>query len=204
MTTCALAARLAVISTFTLTASCGEISFLGPLSLPFGSAASEEVELFDGSLTAIGPNGFCVDPRSSDVANGFAVMAACASLGGSTGIPEDLALITLQVGQDGSAFDTDLEALRLVLEETDVLGDVSDVEVSENADLDAVVMAYRGPAPSSGVQARAFLDIADRSATLTVVELDQAALSLTGAKGLLIDALQRLRSANATVDPDAS
>lgn len=199
-----LAARAAAISTFALVAACGELALPDLPSFSLGGSAPQSLALLDGSVMVIGPDGFCVDPRSSDARTGFAAIAACASFDRSSEIPNDLAFITLQVGQSGSALASDLTDLRSVLEDSDALGGISDAAFSTDTDLNAVIVTYRSAPPSDGAQARAFFDLSDRSATLTVTQLEQAPLSLSDARALLVEALQRLRSANATLSSDAA
>lgn len=178
--------------------------------LPSGvTPAVTSVAMFAGDVTAVGPNGYCVDPDSSRPKRGFAILAPCFTLG-VAGAPVVLsAITTVQAGPDGSAIvsqDADgfAEYLRgpdgpFVLSRS---GEPQTVQISEVRTFDRHVAVYlrdQAPARIEGAQEaewRAFLDISGRLLTISVRGLDAAPLSSSAGSALLDQAVAAVIAAN--------
>jgi len=179
-------------------------------NLPGGvSEALPAVAMFDGDVIAVGPTGYCVDPDSSRIQRGFAILAPCATLGVTGGPTVTRAIATLQGGPKGSAIVNGNEAefatyLKgpdgpLILSRS---GDPETVSVKEVRTYDHHVAVYlidRAPAHIDGAQEaewRAFVDVAGRLVTISVRGLDAAPLSNAEGAALLEQAVKAMIAAN--------
>ena len=190
----------------------------------FGAALSACTPMLDPSappprsvrlanaVTVQGPAGYCIDPVVTNPWQGFALLAACAAMTTDTEAeyPASIALITVQVGQPGSAvvqgqedefsafMDTPQGAALLSVS---ALGGPVAVRVTQ-ADPNAVAVytedvespAISGSQPQAW---RMFTDVGDRLVTISVRGLDDAALSQSASRALLDQMLATLRAANA-------
>lgn len=169
------------------------------------------VVMFSGDIIAVGPTGYCVDPDSSRIKRGFAILAPCATLGVAGAPAVTRAIATLQAGPEGSAIvGADTAAFAAYLQGPDgplVLsrsGDPDTVSVSEVRRFDSHVAVYlrdKAPAHIEGVQEaewRAFFDVAGRLITVSVRGLDVAPLSNAAGATLLEQAVRAILAANST------
>lgn len=193
-----VAARLAAISSLSFIAACDGLDLSG---FSFGGGA-QFLSLAGGDVLAIGPEGFCIDTVASDVQSGFAAIAACASLDGSEDLPQNLAFLTLQVGEAGSAFGATPETLSSVMKSSTAFDNTGSPSFSVDDDTQAALVVYRTSDPSTPLQARAIFDVGQRAAVLTLNEISGAPLSFQAARQLLVETLKRLRSANATIEEE--
>jgi hypothetical protein len=167
------------------------------------------IALYDGAVQVETPQGYCVDPVASNAAAGFAVLGACARLGGSGAVPMADGFITLQVGEAGSAAvtgsETDLAALlRLpagaaLLTDADDPASVAITGIGLGEGVVSVRFSDLAPAPVEGLAAeewRAFLDLGDRLVTVGLRGYARAPLSAAQAQGLLDATVAALRAAN--------
>ncbi len=189
-----MAARWAAISSLAITAACDDFALSG-LSLGGGA---QSLALVGGDVVAVGPSGYCVDSRASNPAQGFAAIVACASLSSSEAIPRRLAFMTLQVGEDGSAFAVNESTLRNLMRSAQAFDGVGSPDFSVDQGTEAALVVYRSSEPSNPIQGRAIFDVGERAAVLTLNEIAGAPLSFPAAKRLMIETLRRLRNANAT------
>jgi hypothetical protein len=145
-----------------------------------------------------------VDPGASAPARGFAVLASCARTGAGDPVRLD-ALLTVQLGAPGSAMGpgavTELAALVEGPEGRDLLARDVPVAVTEvETAQDAVFVGYS----ETGVAApgvppplwRAFFDLGDRMATVSIRPVEGAVLSSAAERRLIGEAVAQLRAAN--------
>jgi hypothetical protein len=168
------------------------------LGLP---TSPQKARLFLAGTFVEGAEGFCIDRSSSRLASGFAVIAPCALLSEDGDMPAHPALITIQMGETGSAAIGGAErsaqdALTAALS----LADRSDI--LETAIQDAsVLIHYRLPAAEviDGLSSelwRALADVDDRLATVALFSYDDAPLSVDEGRRLLSETVDILRNAN--------
>ena len=189
-----MTARWVSISSLAITAACDDFALSG-LSLGGGA---QSLALVGGDVVAVGPSGYCVDSRASNPAQGFAAIVACASLSSSEEIPQRLAFLTLQVGEDGSAFAVNESTLRSLMRTAQTFDGIRSPDFSIDEETDAALVVYRTSERSNPIQGRAIFDVGQRAAILTLNEIAGAPLSFSAAKRLMIETLRRLRSSNAT------
>lgn len=190
------------------------LRFFAGLALAFASTActpsapAKTVTLADGDVIATTPEGYCVDGPSSQVGNGFAVLAPCATLGGAGAVPKIVGVATLQVGPPGSGAVEDTEiALRdfLITDAGNALlsreGKDSDVTILSTQAFNNRVMVHfidKGT-PPLGLQReewRAFTDVNDRLVTIAVRGLASAPLQDGPGAGLLKLVLSGVKGAS--------
>lgn len=178
--------------------------------LPGGvSEAAPAVALFRGDVIAVGPTGYCVDPDSSRIKTGFAILAPCTTLGVEGAVDVTRAIATVQAGEKGSAIvEGNAEAFAAYLRGPDGplalsrSGDADTVKVSEVQAKERHVIVYlqdKAPAFLDGAQEeewRAFFDVAGRLLTVSVRGLDGAPLSESQGASLLEQAVKALFAAN--------
>lgn len=146
--------------------------------------------LVDAGIVATAPAGYCVDPAASDADAGFAVMAPCATLGGTDTPPDVLGVATLQVGPADSGavtgsedalvslFASDAGAVLLSAQGDPDLITVNDADKGENTV--TVQFTDRGAPPIAGLgvdEWRGFTDINGRLVTVGVRGLAAAPLA---------------------------
>ncbi len=143
---------------------------------------SRSVSLGQGEVIATSPGGYCVDDIASQPADDFAILAPCATLGGSDDIPQVLGVATVQVGpaDSGGVVTDDELALRdfLITDDGASLlsqdGDAEAVNILSTQAFDSQVMIHftdDGPPPLAGLQGeewRAFTAINGRLVTIGV------------------------------------
>ena len=169
--------------------------------------------VLDGAVSVRGPDGSCVDQQSSRAGSGFAVLAGCALVSDATVMPVHEALITVQIGSQGSAAVTgaeaELAALLRTAQGAALLSDSSDagsVQVDRVDRADGVVVVRLSDAAPAQVQGlerrewRAFLDIRGRLTTISLRGFDRAPLPAEQGLRLLSQAIGALRAANAPVN----
>lgn len=159
------------------------------LSACLNGPSVRSMALQGGAVTMSTPEGYCLDQTTSRPGDGFAVIAPCATLGGTDPVPAILGVATVQVGPAGSGAVAGAEpALRdylvsgagaALLSGSDS-GDTITVlgsQVQQNTV--KVHFADTGPPPIEGLQAeewRAFLDMNGRLITVAVRGLASAPL----------------------------
>lgn len=184
-------------------AGCSE--FQNPLSF-FGSPPETSISVIDGAITVVGPEGFCIDSRSSAPTTGFAVMAPCSVL---QGIPSERhAVGTVQVGDaETASINTDPSALASFLLSDDgrgllsATGDVDDLRVTAADNMVVATFEDSGTPPLDGLttqEARAFLDVNGRLVTIAFRSIRAQPLALDTISQLVEVTAEAMRSANAT------
>lgn len=194
---------------------CGQISdriagLRGASAEPSFDAA-RSVLLFDGALTALGPDGYCVDGQASDVQAGFVMMAGCAMMSEDEEAvqPTPHGLITVQFGaaetasvdgqEEAFASFLESEAGRAMLSET---GSATEVDLTRVAAAEGrVIVSYATGADlmlvgTTGQVWRGFADIEGRLVTVTVHNMALAPLSDAEGPQLVQAALTTLIEAN--------
>ena len=158
-----------------------------------------------------GPAGYCVDPVVTDPRQGFALLAACAAMTAddSDTYPDSIALITVQVGNAGSAVVQGQEEAFAAFMDTpqgaallsaSAIGGPVAVRVTQT-DPNAVAV-YTEDAEEPGIAGtqpqawRLFTDVGDRLVTISVRGLNDAALSQAQSRALVDATLAVLRAAN--------
>ncbi len=137
------------------------------------------LSLFDGAVRVRGPEGYCVDRQASRTRTGFAVLAACARVSDAEILPSLDGLLTVQIGEEGSAVVAgNEEALARMLTEEAGRGLLSDgggaVTVHQAESQEGLVLVrFTDPAARAmeGMEApawRAFLDLGGRSAVISL------------------------------------
>ena len=173
------------------------------------AAPVARLALFDGQVTAAGPNGYCADPIASKPDSGFAIFASCNALGLKEAATVLAGITTVQVGRVGSAIVArDPDAFVAVLSSAQgpsILarsGDSDSVEVKRVTQRKGrVTVALNDAAPAfiEGAQEaewRTFFDLADRLVTVTVRGFDARPLSDAAGMTLLTQAVRGMIAAN--------
>lgn len=180
-----------------------------------GSAPLDSVALFGGTVQVASPEGYCVDRSGSEFRRGFVLMAACPAVADVEIGPRIVALISLQVGQPGTALVRGGEAELAAFLATDqgarvLAGGPGDVTVAGIvAEAGVVEVQFEGTPPARlGALApggwRAFLDLGNRLATVTVYGLAAEPITAEQGRRLLRRALGQIVSANQPEGPDES
>lgn len=164
-----------------------------------------------GAVTLTGPAGYCVDPVVTKPRQGFALLAACAAMTAdeTDAYPDLIALITVQVGADGSgavagqedAFGAFMETPQgAALLSASAIGGPIAVRVTQTAPNTVAVYTEDIADPGiSGTQKQAwrlFTDVRGRLVTITVRGLTDAPLSQSASRALLDAVVTALHSAN--------
>lgn len=165
--------------------------------------------VLDGAVSVRGPDGFCVDQQSSRADTGFAVLAGCAIISDATLMPAQEGLITVQIGEAGSAGVAGAEADLVRLLETaqgatllSATGDPATVKIERVDRADGVVVVRfsdTAPAAIAGLEPlewRAFLDIKGRLTTISLRGFDRARIATAPGLRLLSQAIGAIRAAN--------
>lgn len=146
------------------------------------AAPTRSVSLAQGEIIATSPVGYCVDDVSSQLANDFAILAPCVTLGlTDVVVPDLIGVVTVQIGPVGSGqAAADELALRdfLITDDGASLlsqsGDGQGVEIISTQAFESQVMVHfsdQGPPPLAGLQSeewRAFKNINGRLVTIGV------------------------------------
>lgn len=188
-----------------LAAGCAQI---GPTAPPV-----DRLAVRDGAVEVQGPDGYCVDPRGSQPRAGFVVLAGCAAISSRAVEPPLPGLLTVQVGEAGSAMVAGNEAALLSLltsEDGQAMlaqdGDAASVDIlSHRRRTGVVAIAFedRSAGEAPGLMPgewRAFLDLRGRLVTLSVRRLATRPLTQTGGRALLDAAVAAVIAANAPQD----
>lgn len=165
------------------------------------------MSMFDGAVRVRGPEGYCIDRQASRTGTGFVVMAACARVSGAATLPAQDGLLTVQIGEEGSALVAgNEEALMRMLAEGAGRGLLSDgggpVTVHRAVGRPGLVLVrYTDPAAQAmaGTEApgwRAFLDLRGRSAVISLRAFESAPLDAAGAESLIRAAAAELVAVN--------
>ena len=180
---------------------------------------TRSVSLGQGAVIATAPAGYCVDPGSSQLANDFAMLAPCATLGQSIATPDIVGIATIQVGPSDSGR---IAADELVLRDFLITDDgVRLLTKANNPDAvnvlstqafnDRVMIHFtdQGPPPLDGLQReewRAFANINGRLVTIAVRGLAAAPLQDGPGATLLKQILAGVQAppTEATVSPAES
>ena len=171
----------------------------------------------DGAIKVRSPDGFCIDQRSSRASTGFVVMAGCAIVSSTKVMPQTHALITVQVGESGSAVVVGAEEELKELFQSEAggallshSGDTAAVSVKEVVVQGAAVVVgfHDSAAPSvEGLtqdEWRAFFDLGGRLVTIAVRGYDHSPINDSQAKSLLSSAIETTVEANPPVETLAS
>jgi len=174
-----------------------------------GGGGVQSLAVAGGAVTVQGPEGYCVDSRISRPARGFAALASCALISDIAVVPGIEGLITVQVGDAGSAIvggaEQDLSAILRSQTGAGLLANNGDPEtvvmdtVETSAGLVIVHFTDTAPPIVDGLEQlewRAFLDLGDRLVTIGVRGFDRAPLGRDQGLRLLNRAVYSLRSAN--------
>ncbi len=175
-----------------------------------GSGNTTSIALQGGAVQATGPDNFCVDRRASRPRDGFALIAPCLMLSGEgEGVP-GLALITVQVGDAGTASVAGSEPLFVAFLKTDAgatllsaTGDADAITLRGTRGSGGTVTAFfddTNPPPIAGTQPtewRGFLDLSGRLVTVSLRGLADAPLSVSVGDALLRQTLVAMQQANA-------
>ena len=190
------------IAGFLALSACSEVQ--NPFAFMGGNPPTT-LALQGGAVVAGGAEGICVDTRSSAPSSGFAVLAPCATLQGTT--PTTPVLGTIQVGAAASASvaqDPEAFAAYVSTQEGSALlsqeGDAKNVSTHTANNAVIVLFEDTGTPPFPGIlaqEARAFLDINDRLVTVAFRGLSSKPISLESVRRVLEDTLTSLRTANA-------
>lgn len=159
--------------------------------------------IFGGEMRVRGPDGYCIDTAASRPRRGFVVLASCARASGVGLAPDVDALVTVQVGDAGSAFVTGSEvalAEALAVAGPGALGDGAVLE-GTTISPGMVTARYSGGTPpvpgTEGPFRRALFDLGDRSVTVALLPFAGAPLSDREAEALLLVVVGEMRAANA-------
>ncbi len=194
-------------------AACGALPDLPGLG---GSPARQSLTtgvpafaILDGAINVQGPEGFCVDTGVSVPARGFAVLAACGLISDIATVPAIEGLLTMQVGAAGSAVVNGSEqTMRDLLQSEPGVqllatnGRPDSITIDQIDTRDGLVVVHftdTAPPVVEGVEQlewRAFLDLGDRLATISVRGLTRAPLRRDTGLLLLDQAVFALQAAN--------
>ena len=176
-----------------------------------GTAAGiRTLSMFSGAVRVRGPEGYCIDRRASRARTGFAVLAGCARVSDAELLPSLDGFLTVQVGEPGSALvegNEDMlagllreEAGRRLLSESGSGSEVTVYGVDRQTGLVVVQFADAAALPIRGVDGagwRAFMDLGDRLAIVSLRGLADTPLSDDAGDLLIRAAAVALRDANA-------
>ncbi len=202
--------KAAMIGAAMVLAACAEGAGFGaePISVPLTTGVPA-FAMLDGAVNVRGPEGFCVDTGISRPARGFAVMAACGLISDLPTVPAIEGLITVQVGAEGSAVvGGSEETMRTLLQSEPGVqllasngrpGSITIDRIDTRPGLVVVHFTDTAPPVVAGVERiewRAFLDLGDRLATISVRGFTRAPLRRDTGLLLLDQAVFTLQAAN--------
>ncbi len=165
------------------------------------------LSMFSGDVRVRGPEGYCIDRQASRARTGFAVLAACARVSNAELLPTLDGLLTVQIGEAGSAVVSGQEEVLASLLEQDagqalLSAGTAPVTVFGTESRDGLVLVrYSDPdAPEmQGTQAtgwRAFLDLGNRSAVISLRAFETKPLAERDGEILIRTAASALAEAN--------
>ncbi|MCC5975601.1 MAG: dihydroxy-acid dehydratase [Rubellimicrobium sp.] len=194
------AARVGAVAALTALAAC---------DLPTPSSPVTSLPLLNGAAIAKGPEGYCVDPRRSRASAGFAVMASCTRLIGAPDAAGRDGFVTLQLGPPGSAAvagaEEDLARLLTSPRGATLLSPQGAPEAIRVTQLERTTglvavqfedIAAPMVAGLQGEEWRAFLDVGNRLATISVRGHAAQPLTSGEALNLMYRAIEALLEAN--------
>lgn len=179
-----------------------------------GDDAPRQVQLTSDAITITGPSGFCVDPTATQNSGdtGFALLGNCAAISGSAraGQPDVPAVLTAAVSapSSGTSLTANLGALDAFFrsEEGRTLlsrsGDADNVQILDTRTQSGMFLLHARDTSEGdmvGVATdywRAYLDIGPRLATLSVLALEDTAVSNTQALATLTQFAAAVQGAN--------
>ena len=180
-----------------------------PPGLGGSSQPVQAMFLLGGDVVVNAPDGYCIDQGASRSRSGFAVMAGCALVSDAQIMPFRDGLITVQVGEAGTAAVAGSEgALRELLASAAGVGLLSSSgdpaavtidRLDSQSNLVSVHFTDATPPPFDGLEQaewRAFFDLGDRLATVTVRGFARAPMSEAAGLALLQQAVAALQAAN--------
>lgn len=172
---------------------------------------SQSLALLSGEFTVRGPANYCVDTRSSRASDGFAILAPCSVLTGEGALPRVSAVITVQVGDPGSALvrggeSALAEFLRqpegaVLLSPTGAAANIKVRSAVTSENRVAVLFDDKGASPIAGTQNeewRVFTDIKGRLLTISLRGLTAAPAAIDAKEALLDQVVGAIAQANAT------
>lgn len=184
--------------------------------LPLPDTGIRAMAMYDGSVVARSPEGYCIDSRTSRPETGFAVMGGCAILSRLMIMPRVEGLITVQFGAPASAAvegaERDLVALLRSAQGAALLSASGRPEavLVEGIETGPGIVLVRfldnAPPLAEGlerVEWRAFLDVGGRLTTVTVRGFERAPLDRAAGLALMTEAVSALRAANAVTETPA-
>lgn len=187
----------------------GLMALSGCEGVNVGANAVRAVAIYDGGFVVQAPSGYCVDEAASRTQSGFVVLAQCALLARLATLPQADALITIQVGDAGSAIvEGSEEALVAYLQSASgraLLSDTGDGTgmtvgtVSKSEGLVTVRFSDTAAPMHEGLEAdqwRGFLDINGRLVTVGLRGYSRAPITEAQGSWLLRRAIDSLRSGN--------
>lgn len=182
---------------------------LAACAQPMPTSPVTSLPLMNGAVVAKGPEGYCVDSRRSRAAQGFAVMASCTRLIGAAEAAGRDGFVTLQLGPPGSASvagaEDDLAQLLTSPRGATLLsrqGEPEAIRVTQVERTSGLVAVQfeDGAAPMvpglQGEEWRAFLDVGNRLATVSVRGHATQPLTSGEALNLMYRAVEALLDAN--------
>lgn len=171
--------------------------------------AVQTLALNGGAVQAVGPERFCAAPALSRPADGFAIFVGCNRLDAGAVPPLRAGLISVQVGDAGSAIVTGRDrALRDVMRGPEGQALLAGENHPRTIDIDTVTardgivfVHLTDSAPPlvaglDGQEWRAFFDLQDRLVTIGVRGFEQPPLTRSDGLQLLREAVDELRRAN--------
>ncbi|MBE0412008.1 dihydroxy-acid dehydratase [Yoonia sp.] len=150
----------------------------------------QSIALLGGEIVVTPPAGYCVDPSAGRAADGFAVIAACASLSEEGALPSVIGVATVQVGppNSGIAYGEESGLRDLLVSDAgakllSATGNGDTITVVGSQVSGRVVSVHFndiGPPPLTGLQSeewRAFLNMNGRLVTVAVRGPESAPLT---------------------------
>ncbi|MGZ9808924.1 dihydroxy-acid dehydratase [Pseudoroseicyclus sp. H15] len=182
------------------------------LGAPTGEGA-RAIALYEGDIVATAPYGYCADTEASRPGQGFALFAGCGLISALDIMPSAEALLSIQVGEAGSAAVTgqegELAGLLMTSAGATLLsedGNGAEVTVDDVQPRQGIVFVHftdEGAPPAAGIETRewrAFFDMKGRLVTIALRGLARAPLSTAVGLELLQSAADTLRRANTESD----
>ncbi|GAB5449023.1 hypothetical protein [Gymnodinialimonas sp.] len=187
------------------------------VSLGGGADAPRQVQVTSDQVTITGPRGFCVDPTATRNAGdtGFVLLGNCAAISGSAraGQPEVQAVLTAAVSapSGGAGLTENLGALEAFFRSEDGRallsrsGDASSVEILDTRVQAGMFLLHARDTSAGDVVGvasdywRVYMDIGPRLATLSVLALEDAAVSDAAALATLTQFAAAVQGANPAI-----
>jgi len=179
-----------------------------------GGAAPRAVAVTADRITVSGPEGFCVDPASARDSDdtAFVLLGSCAAIGRSRRAAEPVvpAFLTVAISAPGDpgriaanldgmhAFFRSAEGRRLLSRNADA-DSVAILDTGSDGDVFVLHARDTGAGAIDGVQLehwRAYMDMRDRIATLSVLGLEGHGMADAQGRSILRAFVRSMRSAN--------